>query len=532
MLSCYCANTGSTGGGIKMFRTLVLFRQAGRELMLLVHPQAVRRSRSAGQVVPNQIVFAVLAFVVLYFGTVVVLTFALLASGLDFISAFSAIIACINNAGPGLGVVGPASNYQGAHRLPDLGLLAGDAARPPRDLQRAGAVHADVLAQVMAAGKAHGEDPAARCSAASCCWRCCCCSSPIVVVAVLDHRVTQQFEGRRWTLPARVYAQPIELYVGQSLSAEAVRRGTRAARLPRAGARLTGRARTAAGDRVDVYRARVPLLRRDAGRAQRCDIGFAGDAIASLRDAKGADVPVIRLDPLLIGSIFPIHGEDRIIVSPAEVPPLLPEALKAVEDRKFDTHHGVNPLAILRAVFVNVRAGPGRAGRQHADPAAGEELFPRQPAHARAQGRGSGDGRHSRESRFEKADIMNAYINEIYLGQDGHARGPRLRAREPVLLRQAAGGTRPARNRADGGDRARAVVLRPAAPRRSRARTPQPRAARAGRAGRREARGSRARRDEARSASPTAPDRRARSSSRPSSTSCGASCARTTRRRT
>jgi trk system potassium uptake protein TrkH len=113
MLSCYCANTGSTGGGIKMFRTLVLFRQAGRELMLLVHPQAVRPVKIAGQVVQNQIVFAVLAFVVLYFGTVVVLTFALLASGLDFISAFSAVIACINNAGPGLGVVGPASNYQG-----------------------------------------------------------------------------------------------------------------------------------------------------------------------------------------------------------------------------------------------------------------------------------------------------------------------------------------------------------------------------------------------------------------------------------
>ncbi len=113
MLSCYCANSGSTGGGIKMFRTLVLFKQAGRELMLLVHPQAVQPVRVGGQVVQNQIVFAVLAFVVLYFGTVVALTFALLAGGMDFISAFSAIIACINNAGPGLGVVGPAGNYQG-----------------------------------------------------------------------------------------------------------------------------------------------------------------------------------------------------------------------------------------------------------------------------------------------------------------------------------------------------------------------------------------------------------------------------------
>lgn len=117
MLSCYCANTGSTGGGIKMFRSLVLFKQAAREMLLLVHPQAVTPVRVGGQVVQNQVVFAVLAFVVLYFGTVVALTFALLASGLDFISAFSAIIACINNAGPGLGVVGPAGNYEGLSDL-------------------------------------------------------------------------------------------------------------------------------------------------------------------------------------------------------------------------------------------------------------------------------------------------------------------------------------------------------------------------------------------------------------------------------
>ena len=113
MLSCYTCNTGSTGGGIKMFRTLVLLRQAARELWLLVHPQAVTPVKIRGQVVSNHIVFAVLAFVVLYFGTVVTLTFLLLASGLDFISAFTAIIATINNAGPGLGVVGPASNFQG-----------------------------------------------------------------------------------------------------------------------------------------------------------------------------------------------------------------------------------------------------------------------------------------------------------------------------------------------------------------------------------------------------------------------------------
>lgn len=110
-LSCITVSSGSTGGGIKMVRTLILFKQAGREFVKLLHPSAVNPMKIGGSVVPNNIVFAVLGFIFLYFMTVVTLTFALLVSGLDFISAFSAVIACINNAGPGLGVVGPAGNY-------------------------------------------------------------------------------------------------------------------------------------------------------------------------------------------------------------------------------------------------------------------------------------------------------------------------------------------------------------------------------------------------------------------------------------
>ena len=111
LLSCIAASSGSTGGGIKMVRTQILFKQAGREFLKLLHPAAINPMKIGGTVVPNNIVFAVLGFIFLYFMTVVTLTFALLISGLDFISAFSAVIACINNAGPGLGVVGPANNY-------------------------------------------------------------------------------------------------------------------------------------------------------------------------------------------------------------------------------------------------------------------------------------------------------------------------------------------------------------------------------------------------------------------------------------
>ena len=110
-LSCVSVSSGSTGGGIKMVRTLILFKQAGREFVKLLHPAVVNPMKVGGNIIPNNIVFAVLGFIFLYFMTASALTFALMASGLDFISSFSAIIACINNVGPGLGAVGPASNF-------------------------------------------------------------------------------------------------------------------------------------------------------------------------------------------------------------------------------------------------------------------------------------------------------------------------------------------------------------------------------------------------------------------------------------
>ena len=112
-LSSIACSAGSTGGGIKMIRTLVLVKQAGREFLKLLHPAVVNPMKIGGHVVANNIVFAVLGFIFLYFISVASLTFVLLISGLDFVTAFSAIIACINNMGPGLNMVGPAGNYQG-----------------------------------------------------------------------------------------------------------------------------------------------------------------------------------------------------------------------------------------------------------------------------------------------------------------------------------------------------------------------------------------------------------------------------------
>ena len=233
----------------------------------------------------------------------------------------------------------------------------------------------------------------------------------------LDRKVTRQFEGRRWTLPAQVYAAPLELYAGLALSADDIEEELQ---------RLQYREVTKL-ERPGTFRrqgARIEVALRGARfadetrPAQILAIDADSNAVVGLHDSKGGEVPVARFEPLLIGSIFPTHGEDRIVVTPEEVPPLLPAALKAVEDRKFDHHHGVDPTAIARALWANLKAGGIAQGGSTLTQQLVRSYFL------------TTDQTFSRklheavmaialESHFTKNDLMNAYINEIYLGQDG-----------------------------------------------------------------------------------------------------------------
>ena len=110
-LSCLSASSGSTGGGIRMIRTIILLKQARLEFFKFIHPNAVKSLKIGDHVINSEIVTSVTGFIFLYFICIVILVFALLFSGLDFISALSAIISCFNNAGPGLNQVGPATTY-------------------------------------------------------------------------------------------------------------------------------------------------------------------------------------------------------------------------------------------------------------------------------------------------------------------------------------------------------------------------------------------------------------------------------------
>ena len=111
LLSGVATSAGSTGGGIKMVRMLILVKQARREMNRLVHPRAVQPVQLGGSAVDNRVIFSVLAFMLVYGGTVFGLSMVMLLTDLDPVTAFSAVLASVNCAGPGLGAVGPASNF-------------------------------------------------------------------------------------------------------------------------------------------------------------------------------------------------------------------------------------------------------------------------------------------------------------------------------------------------------------------------------------------------------------------------------------
>ncbi len=150
---------------------------------------------------------------------------------------------------------------------------------------------------------------------------------------------------------------------------------------------------------------------------QAVQIDFDRSGIDRIRAVSGEEIAVLRLDPQEIGSIFPAHGEDRLVLEPDQVPELLRQALVATEDHNFYRHHGIDPVAVARAAWVNLRSGSIRQG--------GSTLTQQLVKNYFLDNRRT-FGRKIREAvmavwldaLYDKEEILTAYINEIYLGQD------------------------------------------------------------------------------------------------------------------
>ena len=233
----------------------------------------------------------------------------------------------------------------------------------------------------------------------------------------LDRRITSTFEGRRWSVPAVVYARPLELYPGLAVDAlTLVEELERVGYASSPAARLPGEY-TLAGNELVVH-LRGFTFPEGPRTAQRVRATFASQRLASLVDTGGQLLPLLRIDPPSIGSIYPNHGEDRVVLAPEQVPELLRAALKAVEDQRFDDHHGFDLRGILRAAWTNLRSGGFEQGGSTLTQQLVKSYF---LSNERTLSRKLKELAMAvvLEARFGKADLLNAYINEIYLGQAG-----------------------------------------------------------------------------------------------------------------
>jgi len=233
----------------------------------------------------------------------------------------------------------------------------------------------------------------------------------------LDAVVTSRFEGRRFEVPSRVYARPLELYDGASVSASGLARelelagyragdGVRAGTYQRNGGRFVISARGFRFPDGEEPRRRLSLV-------------VSGDRVQSFSVVAGPDSPIVRLEPAQIGGIYPSHREDRVLVRLDEVPELLLLGLMAIEDRQFYEHYGVAPLSIARAMLANIKAGQIVQGGSTLTQQLVKNFFLTRDQTLLRKGN---EALMSvlLEWHYEKDDILETYLNEVYLGQAGN----------------------------------------------------------------------------------------------------------------
>ena len=232
----------------------------------------------------------------------------------------------------------------------------------------------------------------------------------------MDASIRSRFEGQRWTLPAKVYARPLELYAGLTLTAEEL-----AIELELLGYQPVDKPQRPGEMHVQSWR--VELISRGFGFAdgrepsRRLDLRFTGERLQQL-SSEGRQLPLARLEPVLVGGIYPADNEDRELVKLDQVPPLLLQALIAVEDRHFYEHHGVSLRGIARATWANLRAGRVVQGGSTLTQQLVKNYF---LTSERSLLRKMMEVPMALllELHYDKDEILQAYLNEVYLGQSG-----------------------------------------------------------------------------------------------------------------
>jgi penicillin-binding protein 1B len=237
----------------------------------------------------------------------------------------------------------------------------------------------------------------------------------LAFLVYLDANLRKDLDAVQWELPAQVYARPLEIYPGQQLTLKELKRELQAL-----GYRFQKHTQTGyaylTSNRIRIH-ARSFLFEEGQQEAVVCEVSFRQGRVSEIR-VNGQIQDVFRLEPLLLGSLFPNHHEDRQLVQMSGVPKALTHALIATEDRDFYSHHGVSPKSIVRAMMANYQAGGVVQGGSTLTQQLIKNLY---LTRERTYTRKLQEAAMALlvDLRFPKDKILETYLNEVYLGQDG-----------------------------------------------------------------------------------------------------------------
>lgn len=239
----------------------------------------------------------------------------------------------------------------------------------------------------------------------------------LLALLVLDAVVYQKFSGKKWSLPSHVYSRALELYQGQSLGREQLQWELGNLGYHRVSAAKKPGEYSVSSNRVELY-SRGFEFWDGSEPARLMRVAFQGDSVLGLTDSRGAPLPLARLEPMVIGGIYPAHKEDRELVKLEQLPPSLADGLIAVEDQRFYQHHGLSFRGVARAMVANLKEGRLAQGGSTLTQQLVKNFYLNQQ---RTLSRKLLEALMAvmLEMHFSKQEILETYINEVYLGQAG-----------------------------------------------------------------------------------------------------------------